>query len=309
MVIVAGRRARPLPKGDQAGIAGRPRAHARDHAPRAGRPSTWGAMPRSSVPGRSLRCATACAMPSPRSAMCRCATSSGWSMRSLLGRRSFRAGHGIAQALRQVLDAAVRSERMTRNPAKAAGRNPKPPPRAVRAFTRAELDAIAAELAPAFQPLPLFAAATGLRPEEWQALERRDVDRRAGLVHVRRSVSSGEIVELGKTERSRRQVPLSPWAEDALDAIPPRLDTPLIFPGLRGGILNLDNFRRRAWDRPSMPVERAGLRGSTTCAPRSPQLPCCRYRRVRAGQGHGHVHRDDRASLRHTPRRCERRDR
>jgi len=136
---------------------------------------------------------------------------------------------------------------MTRNPAKAAGRNPKPPPRAVRAFTRAELDAIAAELAPAFRTLPLFAAATGLRPEEWQALERGDVDRRAGLVHVRRSVSSGAVVDLGKTERSRRQVPLSPWAEDALDAIPPRLDTPLVFPAQRDGILNLDNWRRREW--------------------------------------------------------------
>jgi len=75
-----------------------------------------------------------------------------------------RAGHGIAQALRQVLDAAVRWERMGRNPAKVAGRNPKPPARAVRAFTRVELDAIAAELAPAYQALPLFAAATGAAP-------------------------------------------------------------------------------------------------------------------------------------------------
>src|SRR5215212_6850699 len=167
-----------------------------------------------------------------------------------------RAGHGIAQALRQVLDAAVRWERMGRNPAKAAGRNPKPPPRSVRAFTRAELDAIAAELGPAFRPLPLFAAATGLRPEEWQALERRDVDRRAGLVQVRRTVSGGEVVDLGKTERSRRQVPLSPWAQDALDAIPPRLDTVLIFPAMRAGILNLDNFRRREW---APAIEAGGL--------------------------------------------------
>jgi hypothetical protein len=54
-------------------------------------------------------------------------------------------------------------------------------------------------------------------------------------------------VELGKTERSRRQVPLSPWAENALDAIPPRIDTPLVFPAVRGGVLNLDNWRRREW--------------------------------------------------------------
>ncbi len=130
-----------------------------------------------------------------------------------------RAGHGIAQALRQVLDAAVRWEHMGRNPARLAGPNRKPPPRAVRAFTRAELDALAAELAAIYRPLPVFAAATGLRPEEWQALERRDIDRRAGILTVRRTVSSGEVVELTKTERSRRQVPLSSRALSALDTV------------------------------------------------------------------------------------------
>lgn len=158
-----------------------------------------------------------------------------------------RAGHGIAQALRQVLDAAVRWDRMGRNPAKLAGRNRKPPPRAVRAFTRDEIDAVAAELSAIYAGLPAFAAATGLRPEEWQALERRDVDRHAGIVTVRRTVSSGTVVELTKTERSRRQVPLSRRALAALAALPPRLDTPLIFPAPAGGLLNLDNWRRREW--------------------------------------------------------------
>jgi integrase len=83
------------------------------------------------------------------------------------------------------------------------------------------MDALAAELAPAYQPLPVFTAATGLRPEEWQVLERRDPDRRAGVRTVRRSVSGCEAVELGKTERSRRQVPLSRRALAALDAIAP----------------------------------------------------------------------------------------
>jgi len=158
-----------------------------------------------------------------------------------------RAGHGIAQALRQVLDAAVRWGYMTRNPAKLAGPNRKPSPRTVRAYTRAEIDAIAAELPPAYAPLPAFAAATGLRPEEWMALERRDIDRRAGILTVRRTVSSGEVVELTKTERSRRQVPLTGRALDALDLIPPRLDTPLVFPASLGGVLNADNWRRRVW--------------------------------------------------------------
>jgi integrase len=88
-----------------------------------------------------------------------------------------RAGHGIAAALRQTLDAGVRWKRMNSNPAKLAGRNPKPPVRTVRAFTGAEVDAIALELSAIYRPMPALAAATGLRPEEWQALERRDVDR------------------------------------------------------------------------------------------------------------------------------------
>jgi hypothetical protein len=44
-------------------------------------------------------------------------------------------------------------------------------------------------------PLPQFAAATGLHPAEWQALERRNVDRRGGVLTARQAVSGGEVVE------------------------------------------------------------------------------------------------------------------
>ncbi len=167
-----------------------------------------------------------------------------------------RSRYGIVGALRQTLGGAVRWGYMSTNPATAAGRNRQPAPRTVRAYSRAELDALALELPPAYRPLPMFVAALGLRPEEWQALERRDVDRHAGIVNVRRTVSSGEVVELGKTTRSRRQIPLSRRALAALDALPPRLDTPLIFPAARGGILNVDSFRRRVW---APAIEAAGV--------------------------------------------------
>ncbi len=163
----------------------------------------------------------------------------------------------ITAALRQALGGAVSWGYMSQNPAKAAGRNPQPAPRPVRAFTADEIEAISVEMAPMYAPLPVFAASTGLRPEEWQALERRDVDRQERLLNVRRTVSSGEVVDLGKTTRSLRQVPLSRRALAALDALPARLDVPLLFPAPGGGLLNLDNFRRRQW---APAIEASGVR-------------------------------------------------
>ena len=145
---------------------------------------------------------------------------------------------------------------MAANPAEAAGPNPQPSPRPVRAYTLAELDAIAVELSPRYRPLPVFAAATGLRPEEWVALERRDVDRRAGVSASAGPSPTARSSSSARRARSRRQVPLSRRALAALDELPPRLDTPLLFPAPGGGLLNLDNFRRREW---APGVEAAGI--------------------------------------------------
>ena len=92
----------------------------------------------------------------------------------------------------------------------------------------------------------VFAAATGLRPGEWIALEQRDLDREARVVYVRRAFAHGRLKNL-KTRRSLRAVPLQSIALDALDWLPARRQTPLLFPAPRGGYLDLHNFSRRAW--------------------------------------------------------------
>ena len=155
--------------------------------------------------------------------------------------------YGIVQALRQVLEAAVRWGHLRKNPAKLAGPNPQPKAEEIRPFTQTELDLLAVELAPKYGPAVVFASETGMRPSEWLALEQRDVDRRAGVVLVERTCAYGVTKSYGKTARSRRRVPLSSRALEALDAIPRRLDVRLVFPGHRGGVIDLKNFRRSQW--------------------------------------------------------------
>jgi integrase len=73
----------------------------------------------------------------------------------------------------------------------------------VQTFTVEEVEAIAAELGPQYRPMIRFAAATGLRPEEWAALERQDIDRRAGVVRVARTLWGARTRSRWKRARSR----------------------------------------------------------------------------------------------------------
>jgi integrase len=160
-------------------------------------------------------------------------------------------------ALRQCLARAIAWRYMTINPAVEAGPNPKPRAEELQPFTPAEVEAIAAALGPVSGPLVIFAAETGLRTHEWAALERRDVDRSGPAVRVERRFASGRLTPYPKTRKARRRVPLTARALAAIDSLPPRIDTPLLFPALRGGYIDIDNWRLREW---YPALDAAGLR-------------------------------------------------
>jgi integrase len=151
------------------------------------------------------------------------------------------------QALRQTLGRAVSWGMLNTNPAKRGVENPQRARFEQRPFESwAELRQLAATIGPRYGPLVLFAAATGLRPGEWLALEHRDIDRQARVLYVRRAFRNGRI-KCPKTDASIRAVPLQATALAALADIPSTPGSPLVFNAPRGGYLDLHNFRHRDW--------------------------------------------------------------
>jgi integrase len=151
------------------------------------------------------------------------------------------------QALRQLLARAVRWGMLNTNPAKQGLDNPQRPRTEQRPFESWEdLTKLAARIGPRYGPLVVFAAATGLRPSEWVALEHRDIDRDTRVLYVCRAFRKDRLKCL-KTEASVRAVPLQAIALAALDRLPDNAGSPLVFPAPRGGYLDLHNFRPRDW--------------------------------------------------------------
>jgi integrase len=160
------------------------------------------------------------------------------------------------QALRQVLARAVSWGLLDVNPSKLGVENRQRRYTEKRPFDSwDELYALVDKRGPRHGPMVLFAAATGLRPGEWLALERRDIDREAQVVYVRRTFRNGRI-KTPKTKASLRAVPLQAIALAALDELlPQHPECPLLFPSATGGYFDLHNFRNRNW-RPAQKAAR-----------------------------------------------------
>jgi integrase len=74
-----------------------------------------------------------------------------------------------------------------------------------------------------------------------------EVDRTGRALAVQRKYAKGVMRPYGKSHRARRRVPLTAKALEAIEQLPPRLDTALLFPAPMGGYLAIRNWRTRNW--------------------------------------------------------------
>lgn len=51
----------------------------------------------------------------------------------------------------------------------------------------------------------------------------------------------------GRTAGSVRSIPLRQIVLDAIEAMPPRIDAPILVPAARGGYIDIECFRHREW--------------------------------------------------------------
>jgi integrase len=156
--------------------------------------------------------------------------------------------HDVFRAFRQALTWGAARSLCSRD-ASVGVRNPKRKRherRDVLPFeTWDEVELVAAELR--YPAVAIVAVGCGLRPEELFGLHRADVDRSERLLHVRRRFTGGVVKAGGKTDGSVRTVPLRARVLVALDAMPTRIDTPILFPAARGGYVDIEKFRHREW--------------------------------------------------------------
>jgi hypothetical protein len=178
------------------------------------------------------------------------------------------------QALRQVLARAVVWGMIDVNPAKHGVDNPQRRYTEKRPFDSwAEVAAVAAKLGPRHGPMVLFAAATGLRPGEWIALEWRDLNREARVAYVRRAYRNGRL-KCTKTEASVRAVPLQAIALAARSSnSPPTQTARCCFPPPAAGTSISTTSATATGNPPSSPPESHRCGASTIYATPSRPSP------------------------------------
>jgi integrase len=159
--------------------------------------------------------------------------------------------HDAFRSFRQALAWAADPGRglLERNPSDGI-RNPRPKRherRPVFPFESwAEVETLCEELDPRYRAIPIVGVGTGLRPEELFGLHRADVDRDRMRLHVHRRYTQ-RVVKQGTKTGGERYVPFGQRVLAALEAMPARIDTPVLFPAPRGGYIDVEKLRHRDW--------------------------------------------------------------
>jgi integrase len=175
--------------------------------------------------------------------------------REKLASASVRMVHAI---LSKALGRAVKLGLINRNPCADVEALPKLDKREVRFLTPEQKHRfITATVGSYYRPLLLTALATGMRLSELRGLHWKDVDLKAGVIHVRRMADRhNKIVDHLKSKASRRNVTIPPvlveilkahhqyLLEEKLRLRPIWQDLGLVFPRPDGGVLRINAIGR-----------------------------------------------------------------
>lgn len=122
--------------------------------------------------------------------------------------------------LKAILTTAVDEDLIAANPCRIRGASSKHRVRRIDPATPAEIETMAAAMPPGYETMLLVAAWCGPRSGELRELRRKDIDLKAGIIHVRRSVSHVPprrvIIGPTKSEAGMRDVHIPPHLLPAL---------------------------------------------------------------------------------------------
>lgn len=162
--------------------------------------------------------------------------------------KTVRNAHALLSA---VLGLAVQEGILPANPARGADLPDDDVEEERGIFSRAEWARFYAAISESYQPLLIVLLVTGARWGEATALQVRDLDVAASVIHVRRAWKKGKegaVLGVPKTARGRRTIMLPDWAVETLEPLAAgRAADEFLLTAPGGGVIHRTNFVERHW--------------------------------------------------------------
>ena len=162
--------------------------------------------------------------------------------------KTVRNAHALLSA---VLGLAVQEGILPANPARGADLPDDDVEEERGIFSRAEWARFYAAMSESYQPLLIVLLVTGARWGEATALQVRDLDVAARVIHVRRAWKKGKegaVLGVPKTARGRRTIMLPDWAVETLEPLTTgRAADEFLLTAPGGGVIHRTEFVERHW--------------------------------------------------------------